>query len=157
MALKSEQLATLKAAILAETDATLAQYRANGQTTMIAEWYNQLTDTYAWMSSVDARTLYEAMDITKFDNLSSAGKRDAWRLILDFAPADMTRGKQRKAVQDIWGNTDSVAILEAVRRKATKAEVVLGGNTATTNTVSALKLYWEGSLSGDDVARALSV
>lgn len=157
MALKSGQLATLKAAILAETDATLAQYRANGQTTMIAEWYNQLTDTDAWMSSVDSRTLYEAMDITKFDNLSSAGKRDAWRLMLDFAPADMTRVKQRKAVQDIWGNTDSVAILEAVRRKATKAEVVLGGSTVTTNTVSALKLNWEGSLSGDDVALALSV
>jgi len=157
MALKSGQLATLNAAILAETDATLVQYRTSGQTTKIAEWYNQLTDTDAWMSSVGARELYEAMDITKFDNLSTAGKRDAWRLMLDFAPADMARLKQRKAVQDIWGNTDSVPILESVRRKATKAEVVLGGNVVTTNTVSALKLNWEGSLSGDDVASALSV
>ncbi len=154
--LTDAQKATLKAAILAETDATLAQCRANGQTTMIADWYNQLTDTNAWMSAVDARTLYEAMDITKFDNLTTAGKRDAWRLMLEFAPADMTRSKQRKVIQDIWGNTDSVAILEALRRKATKAEVVLGGNTVTANTVSALKLNWEGSLSGDDVASAMS-
>jgi hypothetical protein len=99
--------------------------------------------------------LFDAMDVTKFDGLS-AGKRDAWRLMLDFAPIDFTKIKTRKGVQDVWGDTDSVAVLQACRRKATVAEVTLGGETKTTNTVSALKLNWEGTLSYTDVGIALN-
>jgi len=153
--LTTTQLATLKAAINAETNATLAGYRANGQTTMIADWYNVASNTDAWNSRVEQSTLFDATDIAKFDNIT-AGKRDAWRMLMDFAPCDFTRAKVRKGVQDIWGDTDSVAVLQAGLRKATKAEVALGGTSVTTNTVTGLKLNWEGMLSGDDVASVLS-
>jgi hypothetical protein len=153
--LTSAQLVTLKTAINAETNATLVGYRTNGQTTMIAEWYNATSNTDAWNSSISQSALFDATDITKFDNIST-GKRDAWRILLDFAPCDATRIKVRKGVQDIWGDTDSVSVLQACLRKATKAEVVLGGTSVTTNTVAGLKLNWEGQISGDDVASALS-
>ena len=153
--LTSAQLATLKAAINAETNATLIGYRTNGQTTMIAEWYNAASNTDAWSSNVSQSVLFDATDIAKFDNIS-AGKRDAWRILMDFAPCDFTRAKVRKGVQDIWGDADSVVVLQAGLRKATKAEVALGGTSVTTNTVTGLKLSWEGMLSGDDVASALS-
>jgi hypothetical protein len=153
--LTTQQLTTLAAAINAETNATLVGYRNNGQTTMIAEWYNATSNTDAWNKAVTQSALFDATDIAKFDNIT-AGKRDAWRMLMDFAPCDFTRSKVRKGVQDIWGDTDSVAVLQAGLRKATKAEVALGGSTATTNTVAGLKLNWEGTLSGDDIASALS-
>ena len=153
--LTTTQLATLKTAINAETNATLVGYRTNGQTTMIAEWYNAASNTDAWSSNVSQSVLFDATDIAKFDNIS-AGKRDAWRILMDFAPCDFTRVKIRKGVQDIWGDADSVVVLQAGLRKATKAEVALGGTSVTTNTVTGLKLSWEGMLSGDDVASALS-
>jgi hypothetical protein len=102
-----------------------------------------------------AQALFEDSDITKFDGLT-AGKRDAWRMMLDFAPIDCSKQKNRKAVQDVWGNTDSVVVLQACRRKATRGEVYLGGNSATTNTVTATKLNWEGSLSINDIATAIN-
>jgi len=40
MALTTEQAAIFKTALFAETDVTLVEYRANGQTTLIRDWYN---------------------------------------------------------------------------------------------------------------------
>ena len=104
---------------------------------------------------VDQITLFEAGDVTKFDGLS-AGKRDSWKLLLEFAPIDFARNKMRKAVTDIWGNTDSVAVLQACTRKATNAEKYLGGNSATENTVTALKLNWTGTISYSEIGEILN-
>ena len=155
MALTTEQRATLAAHIKANTNedvvAALAIRNDNGLT----QFYNGLTATDAWRSNVSGNDLFGMTDVTKFDGLT-AGKRDAWRLMLDFSPIDMTRNAYRRAVVDAWGNIESVAILKDCLRKATVAEVALGGNSATTNTVSALKLNWEGTLGVMDVAVALN-
>ena len=76
--------------------------------------------------------------------------------MLSYAPLNFTKTRFRKAVQDAWGNTNSVAILEAVRRNATRFELVFGGDAATTNTVAATKLNVEGGLSVNDVSTALN-
>ena len=76
--------------------------------------------------------------------------------MLDYAPVDFTRTKIRKAVQDAWGNTDSISILQAGTRTALKIEEVFGGNAATTNTVTATKLNYEGSVTTYDVSVALN-
>lgn len=151
--LTSTQMTTLATAIKANADC--AQWLPTRVDSEIAAYYNVLSASDAWVSAMTGGDLFEATDVTKFDGLT-AGKRDAWRLMLDFAPIDATRAKQRKAIQDVWGNSDSVAVLQACTRKATRAEVVLGGNSATTNTVAALKLNWEGLLSTDDVSAALN-
>lgn len=155
MALTTAQETTLAAHIRASQDAAVIAALAIRNDVELARLYNLASATDAWRVSMSGRDLFEATDVTKFDGLT-AGKRDAWRLLLTFAPVDMMRQKNRKAAQDVWGNADSVAVLQACTRKATVAENALGGASATTNTVSALKLNWEGALSTDDVSYALN-
>lgn len=153
--LTDAQLQTLAAALRAETDQTVVAAMAIRNDVALRDWCNGASAVNAWNEAMGARELFEATDVTKFDGLT-AGKRDAWRLLLEFAPIDFTRQKLRKAVQDAWGNTDSVAVLQDCRRKATRGEAYLGGNDATTNTVTAKKLNYTGSVSLDDVSNALN-
>lgn len=155
MALTPAQLTTLKAAILAETNNTFVGYRNNGQTDRMAGWLNQSGSTDAWMDAAERRTIFEAIDLTKFDALT-AGKRDSWRLLMDNAPIDFGRNKMRQAVVDVWGATDSVPVLQGLLEKATRAQALLGGTTKTTNTVAGLDRAFMGFLSGADISAALS-
>lgn len=153
--LTAAQMTTLAAAIRADTDQAVIDALDIRNDVLLAELYNALTATAAWVSNMLGSELFELTDVAKFDNLN-AGQRDAWRLMLDFAPVDFTRQKVRKATQDVWGNTDSIPVLEGCRRLATKAELALGGSSATTNTVTALKLNWEGLLTANDVSYSLN-
>jgi len=153
--LTNAQRQTLKTAIAAETDPTFVGYRTAGNNTEITNWYNTPSSTDAWMFAATRATLFEATDVTKFDGLS-AGKRDAWRLMMDNAPIDFGRNANRKAVLDIWGATDSVAVLQALREKATRAQEILGGTSKTTNTVTGLDRAYAGTLSYTDVIAALN-
>jgi len=155
MSLTNTQMATLAAALRAEADPTVADALSIRNDVALAEWCNATADQDAWNPAMPARALFEASDIGKFDNLT-AGKRDAWRMMLDFAPIDFSRNKMRKAVVDTWGTTDSVAVLQACTRKATHGEVYLGGTLATENTVEALKLDAPGRLSIDDISQSLN-
>jgi hypothetical protein len=149
------QQQTLAAALRAETDQGVIDALAIRNDTALLEWCNAAGAQDAWHPALTAKLLFEASDIGKFDNLT-AGKRDAWRMMLDFAPIDFARNKMRKAVTDTWGVTDSVAVLQACVRKATHAEAYLGGTSATENTVTALKLTVPGNLSLNDVSNALN-
>ena len=149
------QKQALAAALRAETDAGVVAMLAIRNDVWLAEWCNAASAVDAWQPAMTNRLLFEAGDVTKFDGLS-AGKRDSWKLLLEFAPIDFARNKMRKAVTDIWGNTDSVAVLKDCTRKATNAEKYLGGNSATENTVTALKLTAPGNISISDVSSALN-
>lgn len=149
------QQQALATALRAETDAGVVAAMAIRNDVYLAEWCNAASAVDAWQSAMTNRLLFEAGDVTKFDGLSS-GKRDSWKLLLEFAPIDFARNKMRKAVTDIWGNTDSVAVLQACTRKATNAENYLGGNSATENTVTALKLKWTGTTSYSEIGEILN-
>ena len=153
------QLQTLRAAIDASTDPAVIAARtpATRDDRAVQTWLNSAHPTaMAWQAAMTARALFEASDLTKFDAIT-AGKRDAWRMMLDFAPLDFNTAGNRKAIADVWGNADGVAVLQACRRAATVAENALGGNTATTNTVSALKLNFARTVSLDDTSNALNL
>lgn len=151
--LSPAQLSALATAINAEPE--LAAFLAAGDDGSIAAWLNAPhASTVAWRRDVPKADLFAATDVTKFDSLT-AGKRDAWRLMLDFAPVSFTVGKMRKAVTDVWGAADAAAILADFVRPATKAEAILGGTNRTESTVSALVLNAEGALTPSDIARAL--
>ena len=158
MSLTPAQLATLKAAILAETNATFVALRSSGATGAMAAWYNEASTTDAWRISVPPIDSDAAPDYTTFDAIS-AGKRDSWGIFLAFT-RDYTRNKVRKWVTDVWGNatagSNSEAILQAAVEKAKRGEVVFGGSVATTGTVSATKRNFIGSISNEDVVAALS-
>ena len=149
------QKQTLAAALRAETDAGVVAAVAIRNDMFLRDWCNLLSAQDAWATALTNKLLFEATDIGKFDNLT-AGKRDAWRLMLDFAPVDFTRNKMRKAVTDTWGATDSVAVLQACVRKATNGEKYMGGTSATENTVTAWKLNLAGTISIDDVSNSLN-
>lgn len=151
-----EQLTTLKAALLAATAPTVVAALTAGDHITLENWCNTATTTLAWNTEATSRDMFEAMDVAKYDNITQAGKREAWRIMLDFAPVDFSRSKNRKAVQDIWGDTDSVAVLQAMRRPATNVELLMGSTDATTNTVTAKKLNWVGTVSYTEIGEALS-
>lgn len=149
------QLQILAAALRAETNQGVVAALAIRDDYTLMTWCNSASAQDAWAESVSKQALFEAMSLTSYDGLS-APKRDAWRLLLDNAPLDMSRGKIRAALPDIWGASLSIPILQACTRKATRAELYLGSSIATTNTVAALKLDVPGLISVNDVSEALN-
>lgn len=155
MALTDNQYQTLAAGIRAETNQACVDALAIRNDVALTAWVNADSTQDAWQSAMTGEMLFEASNVGKFDNLT-AGKRDAWRMMLDFSPIDFSRNKMRKAVTDTWGTTDSVAVLQACTRKATNGEKYLGGTSATENTVSAWKLAVPGSIGMTDIQSALN-
>lgn len=163
MPLSNARLTTLKGAILAETDPVFVALRDAQASAAMASWYNQgaAPAELAWGVAVDRRTIDEAATYTTFDALA-AGKRDLWRLFLEGAPRDMGKSKNRNVVIDVWGAATASSIAEAVLQASTRnisrAEKLLGGSTtATTGTVTAKRLTWEGPLQAGDVVDALAL
>ena len=75
-----EQLATLEAAILAETNAEFVEARTNGQTSRMAAFYNTEASPafYIWRKNYTPDLISDAIDagITQLDGLT-ASKRDS--------------------------------------------------------------------------------
>lgn len=155
MPLTNAQRTAVRNGINAETDASIVTARTIRDDVTLTAWCNGASATDAWINNADSRTIFEAMDITKFDALT-AGKRAAWDLMMRNAPLDFGRNKLRAAIVDVWGATDSVAVLTALREKATRAEVYIGGTNKTTNTVAGLDRDFFGVLSVNDVSQAMN-
>lgn len=158
--LTGPQLATLKAAILAETNPEFVVYRDGGNAGLMAVYLNAPASPteLAWNPEAARRDLDEQANYATFDGLT-AGKRDAWSLFLAGFPRDMRRNKNRGAITDVWGTATSGAsldIMNAATRAITRAEKILGGvATKTTGSVTALDLAWIGPLAPADVVDAL--
>jgi hypothetical protein len=146
MALTNSQRNTLRAHILA-TPALAAKAQGPGTD------YNGLKDllnapsaTDAWRTAMPPEDTDEVTPWVNFDNITQAGKRDSWLFAFLKYPRNFTRAKVRKWVTDVWGNatagSDAEAILLGALEKATAAQVVLGGATRTTGTVSAMDRNW---------------
>jgi len=150
--------ATLAAHIRANTNLEIISALANRQDSIICDWYNQSTTTDAWESAVTRQALFGMMPITVFDGLT-AGKRDAWRLMMEQAsqePLDFGKPKMRSAVRDIWPAVNADAILTACTRKATRCEVIFGGTVEASGSVSATDLNIEETLTPYVVSVCLS-
>jgi len=158
MPLTDALAAQLAAHIRANTDPAVQAALAIRNDDAIRDHYNALTSSDAWDETVSRRDLFEAMNITQFDALS-AGKRDAWRLLMEQTgqeQQDFGRAKLRAAVRDVWSAAQADAILSACIRKATRAEMVFGGATEASGSVSALDLDVEIVLTSADVSGALN-
>lgn len=147
--------AVFLAAINAETNPGLVTCRQARDDGCIAAWYNVATATKAWREQVSGKEVFEAMNLTNYDGLT-AGKRDAWSLMIGFAPLDFTRNKIRAAVNDIWSATDRDVILNAATEFASRFEMLFGGNSATTGGVTAIKRALSHVLTINDVSATLN-
>ncbi len=151
-----EQLQTLAAAIRAETNQACVDALSIRNDVAMEKWINSASAKSAWNPSMSGVDLFEATDVTKFDNIASAGKRDVWKMMLQFAPINFGRQKFRKAVTDTWGTTDSKEILTDCTRPATNGEKYLGGTNATENTITAWKLNFSGNIPISEISNALN-
>lgn len=149
------QLQTLAAAIRAETNQACVDALAIRNDVAMEQWVNAASAQSAWNPSMSSVDLFEATDVTKFDGLV-AGKREAWKLMLQFAPINFGKQKFRKAVTDAWGTTDSKAILTDCTRPATNGEKYLGGTVVTENTIAAWKLNFSGNIAIGEISNALN-
>ena len=149
------QLQTLAAAIRAETNQACVDALAIRNDVAMEQWVNAVSAQSAWNPSMSGVDLFEATDVTKFDGLV-AGKREAWKLMLQFAPINFGKQKFRKAVTDAWGTTDSKAILTDCTRPATNGEKYLGGTVVTENTIAAWKLNFSGNIAIGEISNALN-
>jgi hypothetical protein len=62
----------------------------------------------------------------------------------------------RHGVLVVWGATDSVAVLTALREKATRCQVILGGTARTTNTVTGLDRAYPFAFSPFQISTVLN-
>lgn len=159
--LTEQELATLKAGILASTDPEIIALSAARDDTMLTIRLNsKATPTVkAWINEQPVTNSDDAANYTTFDTLS-AGKRDSWALFLSF-PRDYTRNKVRSWVTDVWGSATagsiSETILTSATRNATFFELMFGSASFTTGTVTAVKLNKVGAVDMPDVAAALNL
>jgi hypothetical protein len=148
-----DQRNTLRAYILA-TPALATKAQGPGTDyNGLANDLNSLSAQRAWLTAAPVDAIDDAPSYTDFDGLT-AGKRDSWALFLRTA-RDFTRNKVRAWVTDVWGsataNSNAEKILLAGTTFATAAQVVIGGTTRTTGTVSALDRTWADQVTVQDL------
>lgn len=68
MPLSNNQLVALKAAILSETDAEFVQYRTEGSTGLMAQWFNVPASPphTVWSTNVDVNSVLDAIDFSQY-------------------------------------------------------------------------------------------
>jgi hypothetical protein len=156
MALTTAQLATLKAAILADPvlSALPMTYDAAYE---IADVLHVLSAPayIVWKTSVNPDDIMRnGMDWTRVDNLS-VGKARIWDWLCRLGTFNPSRTNIRAGIDAAWvGTAADLAVRAAVyvhcKRTATKAEQILtAGGTGTD--VSPALLGWEGHLIYQDV------
>ena len=163
--LTDAQLATLKAAIIA--DPTAGPIRTAGDTYSLLDWCNGPSTTLAWRTKVTGGEIYNAHKPVEYI-ARSAAERQAFDLMCCGDRAhDFTVAAKRNGVADIFsGSTNSTsrtAIFTTAQDYATRAQIVLGGATVSvggtanmSETVSALKRTWADLVSQSEANQLVS-
>ena len=132
MALTQPQAAALKAAAL--LDPTAAAAIDAGDDQALADWLNTIQPSFWVFSSVlstDAARVAISKGIAQLDNLT-VGKRDSllWFFSVSTTPPNPSVAQ---AINDLCGsqNTLKNALLDALRRTATRAEKLLATGAGT--------------------------
>ena len=152
------QLVILANGIKAETSPAIVVARQTRDDYTLFLWVNAASTTNVWNESVPSAVLVDASPLTLYDGLTQ-GKRDEWRLLLDYNQSmDMRNLTKRASIVDAWGTASrSVPILQAGLRFATHGELYFGiASTVTTNTVTGSVLNRPGNIELNDVSIALN-
>lgn len=158
------QLATLKAAILADPALAAQPNNADGNLAIAqALAADASPDYWVWRSFVADQEMYEGVgDGGTSWSWSiyigrSQGERDAWRQMVNMAGGlNPSLANVRAGIADIFSGAGGVGqrthLLAIGRRKANRAEKLFA--TGTGSTASPATMTVEGTLSGDDVQAA---
>ena len=153
----NEQLTTLKAAILAETNPEFVEARTNGQTSRMASFFNGEASPvfYIWRKSYTPDLIADAIDngITQLDGLT-ASKRDS---LLWWANRghDASLAATQAAINDLCGSQNilKAAVLDGGKRKVTRGERLF--TTGTGSLASPGSAGFEGIFTESDIGAAL--
>ncbi len=160
--LTNSQYNTLRTAIIA--DQTANAFRLAQDTASLLAWCNALTATNCWKPSVTGDNLFDNLTISSYDNLS-AGKRDAWNMLMNRGSVDATKAAIRNGIKDIFtvtGSYTDAAQLASMLNGAciefgTKAQIVIGGSTpSAVGGVSALKRNFMDLVTQDEANRLVN-
>ena len=155
--LTTAQLQTLKAAIAAETDSTFAALRTAGATGAMAEWYNGATTFIVWKSSVTITETGQAFNGTEWSGMTSANHTRLQTVAQYMSTYRPGLADIRAMFNDIWsgagGTTTRANLLALWKRNALLVERIFATGTGSTATPGLL--VYEGTVSGDEVGRAL--
>ena len=161
MALTPAQVQTLKTFVNASVDPNIVDARTRGDTFKLMGLLNAATSpaVNAWNWSTSAMTIDQGATYTTYDSLTQ-GKRDEWSIFLQYAPRDMSLGRNRNVVVDVWGAVTAGSVGESVLLGslvvATVAQNAIGGSSKTTGTVTALQLTYTGLVSQGDCQAILA-
>jgi len=156
-----QQLTTLKAAILADTDPAVITARTNGADNELARLYNLTASPsfIVWRTSVPRNEAQGVgFDWTQIDNLTVGQARIWFDALFDGGGLNAADAGQRAGVAEAWkGTAAKVAVRDFVlgvcKRAATKAEKALATGTGSDAVPAALG--FEGTLSSDDISAAM--
>lgn len=161
MALTPAQLTTLKAAILAETDATFVAMRQAENDDGMAAFFNaEAAPAYVlWRSAVTQDEIMQnGFDWARVDNLS-VGKARIWEWLFDNQARSFNPSKEnvRAGIDATWvGTVADSAVRAAVylhcKRKAKRGEKVFATGVGTDAAPSVTT--FEGNLRPQDVSDA---
>ena len=178
-------IATLKAAIAAETDAEFVALRDAGATGAMSEWFNVPSATSVWGTAVPVGVVQDAIDYTAYTPngtidataavtnrlLAAQTKQMNLQLMLQGRDSmNSARSRTRASLLDAVtglptgtagapqsaGGADGARVLNALTRAATRGEKLFIAANATTGTVTASLLVYEGQISNGDIAQALA-
>ncbi len=157
--LTKSQANTLRTAILAEP--ALAAAVAIRDDNAIAVFCNAAASPVqkAWREEMPAKDIFDATSLTEYI-ARSAAERQGYDLLLTMSPVDASKAKVRAAIADIFSgaanSTSRAAILTAMTEGATWCEVKVGGTNATTDSVTAWRRNWTGTLNTNDISNLLN-
>lgn len=161
MSLTTAQLQTLKSAIAAETDPTFVGYRDNGQTGLMAAFYNQPSNPafVVWRTTVSVRETGRAFNGSEWAGMTAANHTRLTDVAAWVAEGyDASKADIRAMFDDIWsgagGASTRATLLALWKRAATNAEKLYA--TGTGSDASPGLLVFEGSVSESDINAALA-
>jgi len=158
MSLTTAQLQTLKTAINAETDPTFVGYRTDGNTGLMAAWFNEASTFVVWKSSVTIRETGQAFNGAEWAGMTTANHtrlQTVAQYLMAYSPSV---AGIRAMFDDIWsgagGTLTRAALLALWKRFAKRGEKVFATGTGTDAVPGVL--VFEGNITGPDVILALA-
>lgn len=182
MSLTDAQLITLKADIAANADTNTIPMGVAGDI-VIRDLYNAATTTDVWQTNVSVNSIYDAIDFTKYTPVDAATENliGAQRLLIiqtkqmnlqnmlqGRTNIDASKANIRNGIKDAVtalpagtsgalisaSGSSGVNVLTAMTRKANRIEKLFATVPATTGTVTANLIVYEGSVTTDDITAA---
>lgn len=169
MSLTPQQLAALKAAILAETDPEFVGYRTNGQTPLMTEWLNGIASP-AYYVRRTSLSRHDILTSTSDEGTAfawaggayitrSQGERDAFREMFNSTgTVNPSLPSIQAAFNDIFSGSGGAGnrahILALSRRPCTRFERIYATGAGTKASPSVAVI--DGAVTDADISAALS-